>query len=66
MAFVQAGDKRLEYFEVGEGPRRPQDNTVVLIHGAGSSAVIWNKVQALMADAGFRTIAISLLGAGGL
>lgn len=63
MAFVQAGDKRLEYFETGGA--EPRDNTLVLIHGAGSSAVIWHQVQALMADAGFRTIAISLLGAGG-
>ena len=59
MAFVQAGDRRLEYFEMGEGGK-----TVILIHGAGSSAVIWHQVQTLMAEAGFRTVAISLLGAG--
>ncbi|MCB1692467.1 MAG: alpha/beta hydrolase, partial [Pseudomonadales bacterium] len=60
MPFVTAGDKRLEYFERGKG-----DDVVVLIHGAGSSALIWDTVQGLMAGAGFRTIAISLPGAGG-
>ncbi|HIL94916.1 MAG TPA: alpha/beta hydrolase, partial [Pseudomonadales bacterium] len=38
---------------------------VVLIHGAGSSALIWDTVQTQMAAAGFRTLAISLPGAGG-
>lgn len=61
MPFVQAGDKRLEYFESGSG----NDHNLVLIHGAGSSAVIWYEVQRLMADDGFRTIALSLPGAGG-
>lgn len=60
MPIVQAGSKRLEYFDAGSG-----DDIVVLIHGAGSSAVIWHEIQALMAADGFRTIAISLLGAGG-
>ena len=61
MPFTQAGDKRLEYFETGSG----NENILVLIHGAGSSAVIWHEVQRLMADEGFRTLAISLPGAGG-
>lgn len=60
MPFVQAGEKRLEYFESGEG-----DDILVLIHGAGSSAIIWHQVQQLMAASGFRTVAISLPGAGG-
>jgi pimeloyl-ACP methyl ester carboxylesterase len=60
MQFVQANDKQLEYFEQGSG-----DAVVVLIHGAGSSALIWDTVQQRLADAGFRSIAISLPGAGG-
>ena len=59
MPFVQAADKRLEYLERGSG-----DDNVILIHGAGSSALIWDTVQTQMAAAGFRTVAISLPGAG--
>ncbi len=59
--FVQAGDHRLECFEDGEGG----SPTLLLIHGAGSSARIWDTVQQLMADAGVHTIAFSTLGAGG-
>lgn len=59
MAFVQAGDVRLEYFEAGSG-----DRAVVLLHGAASSARIWVAVQRLLAEAGVRSVAISLRGAG--
>jgi pimeloyl-ACP methyl ester carboxylesterase len=59
MSFVQAGARQLEYFEFGRGK-----NLVVLIHGAGSSAVIWHQVQVLMAEEGFHTFAFSLIGAG--
>lgn len=59
MAIVQAGDVSLEYFEVGDG-----DPTVVLIHGASSSGRIWHVVQAKLAEAGMRTVAISMRGAG--
>lgn len=61
MPFVTTRKMRLEYFETGTS----NDDVVVLIHGAGSSAVIWHEVQRLMAKDGFRTIAISLRGAGG-
>lgn len=59
MAIVKAGDVNLEYFEIGEG-----DPTVVLIHGASSSARIWHVVQQQLAEAGMRTVAISMRGAG--
>lgn len=59
MALVQAGDISLEYFEKGDG-----DPTVVLIHGASSSARIWHVVQEKLAAAGMRTIALSMRGAG--
>lgn len=59
--YVQAGAHRLEYFEAGEGG----EPTLLLIHGAGSSARIWDTVQQLLADAGVHTIAFSTLGAGG-
>ena len=61
MPFIQANDKRLEYFETGAGA----DDTVVLIHGASSSARIWHQVQRQLANDGFHTVAISLPGAGG-
>jgi pimeloyl-ACP methyl ester carboxylesterase len=59
--FVQAGDVRLEYFEAGPG-----DGTVlVLQHGAGSSARIWDTVQRLLADDGIHSYALGTRGAGG-
>ncbi|MFH1560003.1 MAG: alpha/beta hydrolase [Chloroflexota bacterium] len=60
MAFVQAGQVRLEYFDVGYDGR-----TMVLVHGASSSARIWHMVQERMAEAGVRTVAIGMRGAGG-
>lgn len=59
MPMVQAGDIQLEYFEHGTG-----ENCFVLVHGASSSAVIWDQVQRNLADAGFRSVAVSLRGAG--
>ena len=59
MPFVQAGPVRLEYFERGSGPR-----AWVLVHGYRSSARIWDGVQTHLAAAGFRTLAISMRGAG--
>ena len=57
---VQAGPFSLEYFDAGEG-----DRTVVLVHGATSSGRIWHSVQRELANQGVRSIALSLLGAGG-
>lgn len=58
--FVQAGDVRLQCFEAGEGSR-----TAVLVHGASSSARIWHAVQERLAEAGIRTFAPGMRGAGG-
>jgi pimeloyl-ACP methyl ester carboxylesterase len=60
MAYLQAGEVRLEYFDVGDGER-----TIVLIHGASSSARIWHSVQQRLGGSGVRTVAISMRGAGG-
>ncbi|HJO83907.1 MAG: alpha/beta hydrolase [SAR202 cluster bacterium] len=59
MPIVQAGAIQLEYFDVGHG-----DRTVVLVHGASSSARIWHTVQELLAAAGVRAVAIGMRGAG--
>ncbi len=59
MPIVSAGDVNLEYFEAGAG-----DPTVVLVHGATSSARIWHTVQELLAGAGIRSLALSMRGAG--
>ena len=40
MTLVGAGDVQLEYFESGSG-----EPTMVLVHGASSSARIWHAVQ---------------------
>lgn len=60
MAYVQAGKVRLEYFDVELG-----DRTMVLVHGASSSARIWHSVQNNLVRAGIRTVAIAMRGAGG-
>ena len=60
MSKVQAGPFSLEYFDAGEG-----DSVMVLVHGATSSGRIWHSVQTELAKQGVRSIALSLLGAGG-
>ncbi|MEM7365015.1 MAG: alpha/beta hydrolase [Pseudomonadota bacterium] len=60
MPFVAVRGKQLEYLESGDG-----ETPVILIHGAGSSALIWHQVQQHLADASLRTLALSLPGAGG-
>lgn len=60
MTFVRAGDVQLEYFESGSG-----EPTMVLVHGASSSARIWHSVQQELAAAGIRSYAMSMRGAGG-
>jgi pimeloyl-ACP methyl ester carboxylesterase len=59
--FVEARGVRFETFEAG-----PSDGPVVVLeHGAGSSARIWETVQEILADEGFRSIAVGTRGAGG-
>ncbi len=60
MSKVQAGPFSLEYFDAGEG-----DRVMMLVHGASSSGRIWHSVQAELVKQGVRSIALSLLGAGG-
>ena len=63
--FVQAGPVRLQYFEEGDGPE-----TLVLVHGYASSAVLWRyNVEHLARErlddsARFRIIAFNNRGAG--
>ncbi len=59
--FVQAGDVRLQYYEEGNGPE-----TMVLVHGYASSAILWKyTIEALSESGRFRIIAINNRGAGG-
>ena len=51
----------LEYFR--QGPESPVP--VILIHGAGSSARIWDSVQTCLSESGYESYAISMRGAGG-
>ena len=60
MSKVQAGPFSLEHFNAGEGER-----VMVLVHGATSSGRIWHSVQGELAKQGVRSLALSLLGAGG-
>lgn len=60
MAQISTGPFNLEYFEAGKGNR-----VIILVHGASSSARIWHTVQEHLAKDGIRSIALSLLGAGG-
>ena len=60
MAQINTGRFNLEYFDAGNSSR-----VIVLVHGASSSARIWYTVQQELAEDGIRSIAISLLGAGG-
>ena len=63
--FVQAGDVSLQYYEEGNGPE-----TLVLVHGYASSAVLWRYTIEQLAkerlDSGprFRIIAFNNRGAG--
>ena len=59
-AFVQAGDVRLQYFEDGNGPE-----TMVLVHGYASSAILWKYTIEALAESGkYRVIALNNRGAG--
>ena len=60
MSKTKVGQFNIEYFDVGEGER-----VVVLVHGWSYSAQVWHSVQNKLAERQVRSIAISLLGAGG-
>lgn len=58
--FADVAGVRVHYQEVGNAT----DPTVVLIHGFSSSTLVWSKLFLRLADAGFRVIALDLLGYG--
>jgi pimeloyl-ACP methyl ester carboxylesterase len=58
--FIDVDGVRVHYQEAGD-PKAP---ALVLIHGFASSTLVWSKVFLRIAEAGFRVIAIDMLGFG--
>ena len=58
--FVRVDGVRVHYQEAGE----THNPALVLIHGFASSTLVWSKVFLNLAQAGFRVIAVDLLGYG--
>jgi pimeloyl-ACP methyl ester carboxylesterase len=58
--FINADGARAHYQEFGDAAKPP----VVLIHGYTASVYVWKTVAPMIADAGFRVIAVDLLGFG--
>src|SRR6186997_1185696 len=58
--FVDVDGIRVHYQEAGE-PKAP---ALVLIHGFASSTLVWSKVFLKLAEAGYRVIALDMLGYG--
>jgi len=58
--FVEVDGIRVHYQEAGE----KTNPALVLIHGFASSTLVWSKVFLRLAQAGFRVIAVDLLGFG--
>ncbi len=58
--FVHVDGIRVHYQEAGD----PHGAPLILIHGFASSTLVWSKVFLPLANAGFRVIAIDLLGYG--
>jgi len=58
--FVDVDGVRVHYQEAGD-PKAP---ALVLIHGFASSTLVWSKVFLKLADAGYRVIALDMLGYG--
>ena len=58
--FVHVDGTRVHYQEAGP----PAAPALVLIHGFASSTLVWSKVFLSLAEAGFRVIAIDMLGFG--
>ncbi len=58
--FVNVDGARLHYQEFGDASKPP----LVLIHGYTASLYVWKSVAPLLAEAGFRVIAVDLLGFG--
>jgi pimeloyl-ACP methyl ester carboxylesterase len=58
--FVNVDGARVHYQEFGDAARPP----IVLIHGYTASVYVWKTAAPLLAEAGFRVIAVDLLGFG--
>jgi pimeloyl-ACP methyl ester carboxylesterase len=58
--FVNVDGARVHYQEFGDASKPP----IVLIHGYTASVYVWKSAAPLLAEAGFRVIAIDLLGFG--
>ena len=58
--FINVDGIRIHYQEFGEATNPP----IVLIHGYTASLYVWHKVAPLLADAGFRVVAMDLVGFG--
>lgn len=58
--FVEVDGIRVHYQEAGD----KTNPALVLIHGFASSTLVWSKVFLSLAEAGFRVIAVDLLGYG--
>jgi pimeloyl-ACP methyl ester carboxylesterase len=58
--FIDVDGVRVHYQEAGD----PGDPALVLIHGFASSTLVWSKVFLKLADAGYRVIALDMLGYG--
>jgi len=58
--FVELDGVRVHYQEAGD-PKAP---ALVLIHGFASSTLMWSKVFLSLAEAGYRVIAVDMLGYG--
>src|SRR4249919_2463996 len=54
--FVNVDGAHIHYQEFGDANHTP----IILIHGYTASAYVWNTSAPLLADAGFRVIAIDL------
>ena len=58
--FVTVDGIRIHYQEFGDAANPP----IVLIHGFTASLFVWHKVAPMLADAGFRVVAMDLVGFG--
>ena len=58
--FINVDGARVHYQEFGDATKAP----MILIHGYTASVYVWKTVAPMLADAGFRVIAIDLLGFG--
>lgn len=58
--FIDVDGVRVHYQEAGD----PSAPALVLIHGFASSTLVWSKVFLKLAEAGYRVIAVDMLGYG--